>query len=532
MVIAAALRLWALDMGLPHPMTRPDEEVILAQTALVAEGRPDPSYTVYPSAYIHLTWAWGALGLRAAAAARVFPRADYVTVLREHPERLLLIDRALSALAGTLTVAILMLLVRPTLGSSAGLAAGFLIATNFLHVRDSHAVKPDALLTLGVVVALAAMLPLARRATLARGAVAGAAIGLAVAMKYPALLLLGPAYLAAVLGSDGSGWRRLAPGAALMAGLAAAAVFLATAPQLVFDPAARASLLGVLGNVFPQAFPAPAKPVFPPDLVGVPPPPEWWQGYVYHAVFSLRYGMGLLPTLLAPIAVAWGFASRRTLPVLAASWVVIYYAVNGLSPMILARYMTPLTPALALLEAGLVAALVQRVHFRHRWLVLGTVVMLLAAESTWSSVAHDVIAARTDTRVLASRWIAANIPAGARVAVIGTQLWSWGEPVMPSGISWLRAKPDADALEAERIEYVVTHDHVLFSSHVDPAALAVLAPRLELMAEFDPASGHGSAAVFEPLDAYYIPIHNFCAVSRPGPRVRIYRFRASPPAAQ
>jgi hypothetical protein len=84
---------------------------------------------------------------------------------------------------------------------------------------------------------------------------------------------------------------------------------------------------------------------------------------------------------------------------------------------------------------------------------------------------------------------------------------------------------DPAALDAARVDVLVTHDHSLYFSTVDPAALEALAPRLELIADFDPGSGaHGSRAVFEDTDAYYIPVHGFGAVSRPGPHVRIYRY--------
>jgi hypothetical protein len=528
-LVAAVLRFWALDMGLPHPMTRPDEEMILAYTSRPAEGKAGVGWAVYPPAYIYLTWAWGAAGLHLLEAAHVFPRGGYLDVLHEHPERLLIVDRTLSALAGVVTVVLLMAVTRRALGAPAALVAGAFLATSFLHVRDSHAVKPDALLTLGVVAALGTMLPLARRATLARGAAVGLAIGLAMAMKYPAVLLLFPAWVAAVRGSEARGGRRLLPAAALVAGAVAAAVFVATSPALVLDPAARGAVLGVARNIFPSVFPqglsAPPAPLFPKDLVGLPPPRPWWGGLVYHAVFSLRYGVGLLPTLLVPVAVAWGFVSRRTLPVLAAVFAVVYYLVNGLSPMVLARYMTPLVPALAVLEAGLVTALAARLRGpRLRAAVLVLAAMALSAESFASAVAHDRLAARTDTRVLAAEWLAANVPPGSRVAMVGTQLWSWGEPVVPPTLTTVRTKPDAAALDAERIQYVVVHDHVLFTSHVDPDAMAALAPRLRLLADFDPFTGDRAAAVFEDLDAYYIPMQGFGAVGQPGPRVRIYRF--------
>jgi hypothetical protein len=65
----------------------------------------------------------------------------------------------------------------------------------------------------------------------------------------------------------------------------------------------------------------------------------------------------------------------------------------------------------------------------------------------------------------------------------------------------------------------------LFSSHVDAEAFAALTPRLELLADFDPACGSAATAVFEAADAYYLPIAGFGAVCRGGPRVRIYAVR-------
>lgn len=524
LVLAAVLRFWALDMGLPHPMTRPDEEMILAYTALPAEGKP-VVWAIYPPAYVYLTWAWGAGGLRVLESLGVYPRASYLSVLREHPDRVLLVDRVQSALAGVVTVALLMGVTRRAFGAAAAIVAGAVLATNFLHVRDCHAVKPDALLTLGVIAALGAMIPLVRRATVRGGALVGVTIGLAMGMKYPAVLLLAPAYAAAVAGADARGWRRLVPTPALVAGLGAAVTFVATSPSLVLDASGRAGVLSFVHILFPQAFAGTDQLGSLKGLVGVPPPAQWWHGFVYHPTVSLRFGAGLPVTLLAPAAVVWGVWSLTPAGGLAACYAVVHFFVSCLSPATLARYMTPMMPAIAMLEAGLVAALARRAFPPLRAAVLALATIVLVAPSLRASVLHDRIAARTDTRVEAGRWIAENIPAGARVAIVGTQLWGWGEPVLPPSLSVVRLKPELAALESEHVQYVVVHDHVVFSSQVDPAAMAALAPRLELLKEFDPFRGPRSDAVFEPLDAYYIPMDGFAAVERPGPRVRIYRVR-------
>src|SRR5262249_13243674 len=147
--------------------------------------------------------------------------------------------------------------------------------------------------------------------------------------------------------------------------------------------------------------------------------------------------------------------------------------------------------------------------------------LVLAAEPLRSAVAHDRLAARTDTRVLASRWLAEHATPGANVRVLGSRFWPWGVPQIPPNLHAIDVPPTSDALAAAKVAYVVTHDHTLFSSHVPPALMATLAPRLHLLADFDPfVPGRAGEAVFEMSDAYYIPFHGFGAVTRPGPHVR------------
>lgn len=520
--VAAWLRFWALDLGLPHVLARPDEEMIIAHTAPLARGEADLDWAVYPSAYVYLTWAWGAAGLRAGQVLGCMPEGGYLDILRHHPDRLLLVDRVLSAAVGTATVPVLMAVVSPAFGRPAALVAGTLLATNFLHARDSHAVKPDVLLALGIILALHVMVPLAERATAWRGALAGLAIGLTMAMKYPGVILLVPAYLAAVMGASARGWRRLVPGPALVLAAVAGAVFVATSPYLVFNPKTRDAIVYIVRVVFPQLFPEP--PVLP--IPAGAADRAWWDGLVYHASFSLRYGAGLPLTLLAPVAVVWGVASRRPLAVLAAAFAVTYYVVIGVSPAMHARYMTPLVPVLVLLEAGMLGAAARRLASgRAAGVALGAAAALLAAAPLASAIAHNRIAARTDTRVLATRWLAANLPTGARVAVVGTVFWPYGVPQMPSGVQALNVQPDDERLATGQASHLLTHDHVLFPSRVDPEAMAALAPRLRILVEFDPfRPGGRERAIFEEADAYYIPFHNFAAVERPGPLIRIYAF--------
>jgi 4-amino-4-deoxy-L-arabinose transferase-like glycosyltransferase len=530
LLLAAGLRVWGLDAGLPNLRTRPDELEVLQETYRPARGFYKLASSVYPHAYVYLTWLWGEAAVRTAGALGAAPDASYAEAFRRDPARVFLLQRALSAAAGVSTVAALMWVAR-RLGAAAALGAGALLATSFLHVRDTHFVKPEALLGLAVVGALGAMALLAQRACVARGALAGLAVGAAMAAKYTGLLLLLPAWAAAVTGSPARGWRRLAGAPAATVAGTAATFFLATSPQIVADPATRAAIARIPGLVFPQLFPqllADATQLWQPGFEGPDPSPYAGPGSlagaVYHVRFSLWFGAGKLVTLLAPVAVCWGFACRRALPGLAALTCVVWYAVMALSPAHLARYATPMLAPLLLLEAGLLDAAARRFAPRAPRAAFAAAILALAAEPLAASVAHDRILARPDTRVLASEWMSEHVPLGARVAVHGTRFWPWGEPVVPLRRLRVGPEPDAAALERAGARWLVVHEHPLFWSSPDAEALAALAPRLELAARFVPY-GAESRPIFETADAYYAPFAGFAGVERAGPEIRIYSVR-------
>jgi hypothetical protein len=529
--LAAALRLWGVGAGLPNVRTRPDEIEVLHQTALPARGELRLEWSVYPNAYVYATWLWGEAALRAAALLGAPAGAGYAETLAGDPARVLALARGLSVAAGVLAVALLVRIARRPLGDAAALGAGVLLATSFLHVRDSHFVKPEALLSLALVASLGAMLPLAERATAARGALAGLAVGAAAAAKYPGAVLLLPALLAAARGSRRRGWRRFANAPALAAAAAAAAVFFATSPEILLDPATRAAVLRIPGVVFPDLFPGlleGARELAHPRFEGPGPSPYAVPGplgtAVYHARFSLWLGAGRAAAILAPLAVAWGLASRAALPSLAAATCLAWYALIGAAPVHLARYLTPMLAPLLLLESGMLAAAARRFAPRAERAAFAAAIAVVAAEPLAASLAHDRILGHEDTRILATEWMRRELPVGAAVAVHGTRFWPWGEPILPPRVRRVRAEADADSLEAAGAGYLVVHDHPLFWSSADRGALAALAPRLRLLVEFAPYAP-GARPVFETADAYYAPFAGFAGVERPGPHMRIYEFR-------
>ncbi len=540
LLLAALLRFDALGSGLPNPRTRPDELPVVQEMARPARGDFALQMVIYPNAYVYASWLWVEAGLRVAPLVGVEPPGGFQKTLLLAPEDIFWLGRSLSAFAGTAAVLLVLLLARREWGREAGLAAGLLLATCFLHARDSHALKPDALLSFTVLLSLAASAALAERRSASRVAWAGVAFGLAMATKYTGILMAAPLYAAGVMASPARGWRRALPWPALVAGGVGAAVFALTSPQLVFHGPLFELIRSMAGIVLPGLFPnTPDASLvgagLHPDALSVPPGVDlgayadrsWYHGLVFHTTFTLWYGVGALATLLAPFAVAWGIARRRALPVLASVACIVHFVVMGLTPAVTARYLTPMLPMLLLLEAGLLAAAARRLVPGRPALALAVATLVVAAQPLAAIVGHNRIASRTDTRVLATRWMEAHLPPGSRIAVAGSVLMPYGQPVPPPGMRVVTNRLEPDALEAARVDVVVVHDHPLYFSTVDPAALAALSGRLRVLADFDPREGVGDGPepVFEGTDAYYIPFHGFDRVTRPGPHITLYAFQ-------
>jgi len=534
LALAAWLRFWALDFGLPHPMTRPDEKPVLDLTALAARGTLEFDWANYPHAYVYLHWLWGELALRVGSLLGLTASGDYFATWWDDTPLLYTIGRGLTAGVGVLSVGVVMVAARRSLGSVAALLAGSWLAVCLLHVRDSHALKPDVLLALAVQLCIMASVRLAESPSVRRAAVAGLTVGFAAAAKYNGVLTAVPVVAASWIGTRGRALReRLAPLG--VAGLASAIFFAATSPFLLTNEVSQQMLAGNLHAVFPAWFEAPPDGLRGSlDELDLPEPPDWAQhygvlsGFLYHPTFSLRYGVGLAATALLPFALVWGLFSRILLTQLSSLFVIVWFGVVSVSPVLLSRYLTPALLPIAVLEAGVVIAALRRFAPArvHELAVIAG--LLLCAEPLFGSIQLDRLLAQKDSRVRASEWLAVHARPGERALIVGTRFWSWGEPTLPPRVRRVTMGPRL-VIHPQVADWVVAHDHELFWSDADRALLERSLPWLERRADFDPNEPNGPQPIFERNDAWYVPISGFQGVRFPGPRVEIFRVRPREP---
>src|SRR2546422_8212527 len=214
-----------------------------------------------------------------------------------------------------------------------------------------------------------------------------------------------------------------------------------------------------------------------------------WSSDVCSSDLALATPLALLVALRRP---------RRPFLVLASVFTVFYYLVAGTSPVHLARYLTPLVPLLALLVAELARVAVAPLRSPTlRGALFAGLVAALAAEPLARCVAYDRIASRTDTRVLATRWMTDHLPPGAAIAVLGSLYFPIADPDVPPGARRVALPLGATDLARRGVGYVVTHEHhhIPFSRLI-PQQIEALRPHLHLLAEFSPYRD-GPAGAFQ-----------------------------------
>jgi len=538
-LVAAGLRLWALDFGLPSWL-HPDEFSFVFFPLNFFSGDLNPHFFTYPTFHYYLLGLVYGLCFCLQKLFGVGHSLEQFVALHYFWERtqLMWLARLTSALLGIGTVAWTVALGARVGGRRAGWVAGSLLAVCAVHVRQSHLAGVDAAMTFWFVGATWAAARLRERERLADYLVAGALVGLAAATKYPGGLA-GAAVLAAHLLAG----RRLLDRRLWLAGGAALGCFVLGSPYALLD------FKSFQDHFLHQA-----------AHLGAGHGPDLGRGWWYHVRFSLVQGLGW-PALALALVGAFAAGRRRqkeALVVLAGFGV--FYLVMGAGQTVFVRYVLPLMPLQAVLAAKALARLRDG-----RWLVLATVLALV--QPCYHSLRAVALLGREDTRGQARRWIEAHVPQGAALGNFGG--WAGDVRVRTfEGLWWEvshfervfgraqldRALPFLESLESfppfysyviqrsniaaaagsleevERLEatWVILHRHPLGYSQIDSAFAARLEQRAEQVARFSAEGLWTAGARYDPLDAFYVPLSGFGNIERPGPDVEIWKMRDYP----
>lgn len=508
LLLAATLRFASLDFGQGVVAAHPDERNTIKALRATRAGKISYTHVAYGGGYVYplagfvqaveRTLGFERLGGGSPPDAAGRPFGAYVAA------------RGWSGLLSSAAVVVTGVVGARVSGTGTGLVAALLLAASPVAVRDAHFAKADSACTLAVALLLLALT--ANPANTRRFVVMlGLTGGLAASVKYHVGPLLGVAV--ALLAADGT-----SPGARRRRILGFIAVFAAVVLGLnsfwLWAPRG--------GEFFTRLVRSQYEYVQDPWFDGLRANPA-----LYHAETSLRHGFGLPMALLALPAVGaalWQGGRQRLIAITLLGQGLLLL----LNPLTLSRNFLPLAPGLAILVAHLASGVVRTLVPARRSFALALTAIVLVAEPLTQAVRMAWLFGRADTRVLAHRWLSEHAAPGAKITIFGAppDARQYG-----FGNGELRADASADTADRSTRQpapgsYSVWHAYPIpYSSEPLPPSLRQRAP----VVVFDPFSGPTDGAVFEPYDAFYLPLAGFGGIARPGPRIEIRAGGEIPP---
>jgi 4-amino-4-deoxy-L-arabinose transferase-like glycosyltransferase len=519
MALGAFLRLWGLQFGLPHPFARPDEEVVV-DLALGVLKDPNPHFFDWPTLFAYMTAAvYAALFAIERSIGGAITDATVAKALFE--PALHLVPRVLSAAAGIATIAALFGAAKELFSTRVALLASAFLAVTFLHVRDSHFGVTDVPATF---LAVCAFWEIARCATkgvtLRRAAVAGVLCGLATSTKYNTALMLLPAIVAIVWQPERPARPRRVIRALVVLLLGAAIAFVAGTPYAVLDSSTFLAAVTGVGRHLQAGHVVMAR------------------GWMYHAIFTLRYGLGIPLLAGAGLGGLWLIARQPRAAALVLAFPVPYYIVLGSGLTVFVRYMVPIVPFACLAAAVFVDrfadALVnwlKQSHAAVRHTATAALAAVIAIPTATSSVLFDRLMTKSDTRVLGAEWVVSKFPKGATIYQNGygyVQLRPTPLVLYPEyGYNDRTNRFEREGRPTTSPDVIVLHDSPLGVYTLVPAPIAALVEAdYVLVATFTAITPSGAQqAVYDLDDAFFAPFGGIENALRPGSNIRVFERR-------
>ena len=502
-VVGAALRLYPLDFGLPYLHARPDEEVATGIAVRMLErGDLNPHFFHWPSLTFYLFAAvfWlnkAIVGL--AYSDVVYSSADYFQI-----------GRGVVAAVGASTMVLVYRIGQRVDSDRTGVVATAVFAVAILHVRESHFAMTDVLATCFATASLAQILRALNHPDRGRAvtwfAVAGFSGGLAASTKYNAA----------------------AVGVAMVA---AQIVWMMRERRLALRPVVAYAVLFGVGFLAATPYALLDYPKFKEDLIfdithlsgghGI----NLGRGWIYHLTHSLPFGLGPTAFLAALIGIVSLVRRHGRYAFVIGSYGLALYIVLGSGYTVFFRYMLPLVPVLCVAAALGIEEVANWLGGRRS--AYAALLVITIGPGLVNSAWLDVLLARTDSRVLAARWLAPQLQREHTLHDAGGPYSALDLAEVPFH-EW-RFDADANsfgAADGKTPDWLVLYDSPLHTYTRMPWQLRTLAAtRYTLVHSIEATTGARRDAVYDLQDAFFMPVWGFWTVQRPGPTVLIYRLK-------
>ncbi len=473
----------------------------------------NPHFAIYPAAQMYVQHA-ALIGYAALLGKRKNFRSAYAS---DNQARAYLVARRVSAAFGTATIPAIYFAGVASFGSGAALTAAAIAALSTIHVRESKYATTDVAAAFWITLTIAMILLMIRRGRYIDYAGAGFFAGLATATKYPAgaiVLAIATAHLGRCRRERRPPLRTLIDSRVYVAGIVAVTAFACTTPYTLLDWHQT-----LRDYAYQEGFVA--------HGVNNPALGHGWWWLLFQAMPN-SFGLGLESLLL--ISLFWATFSRKVgaLSMLTFAGVALV-GMTG-SMYVFYRYLIIPLPAMALLAGVFITDMkdIALDLFGHRRaaVIVAFTLGLLLAPSAVRDLQLNRLMLRTDTRTLARLWIDAHMRAGSAIAETDSTT-PYGKPQL--GATY-RVVPlgDIQALTEEKVGWILSDSFgplSYYSPGPSERELSMLNSKATLLFDTNPIIYGAPRPIYDPNDAFYVPLQHITSVRRPGPRIRIWKLQ-------
>lgn len=418
MVLAALLRVYGITWGFPE-LLHGDEPFEMNRALRLGTGAYDWDRVNKGGFYLLLFFEIAVTYVALLISGVVDGSQQFARFFVEHEANFYLAGRLTSAFLGVVTVYLLFSATKKHHGILAALLAALLLAVSSLHTINSHYSTLDVLLTLLVLCTCRLAFDIAENGGRAKFVGCGFFAGLAVATKLPAVLLVIPIAVSAII-PVWEGSKRFRP--QLINLMLAYLIFGLT--TIVVSPGYAVAYLDPAGlqNAFGRIFGVSGGDHQAPVELTAAAAVNLWAFYSAH----LLENFGLLGLVLCVFATVYGIVMKRKTLIICLSFVFPYFLIICLvkSNLYYSRYLLPILPLMCLVIAvGLetiyrssLGSRLSRGASLFALVFLSLSVLLPMFLGSWSSAKRFT---EPDTRILATQWVEANLPENSKILMPG-----------------------------------------------------------------------------------------------------------------
>ncbi|MBI3252621.1 MAG: glycosyltransferase family 39 protein [Candidatus Omnitrophica bacterium] len=377
LVASFLLRVAGVHFGLPH-LYHQDEPIVVNHALAYALGDFNPHFFKIPPLLSALLFLVYGVFYSFLAIFGHFSKEMFAELFFRDPGIFYLIGRLVfGAAAGTATVWALYALTKKMLDRRTALLSAALLASSFLHARDSHYLYADIPMTFCVVMVFYE-LEKKRRKESRFSWLPSLWAGAAIAFKYIALPVALPILADDILEKRGAG--------AVFRSLFLVGIF-----YLALNPFSLIDFNFFITEIRSQA------------RVEVSPP------FFHHLLYSLGEGQGLPAVFAGLYGLPLLAADRRRVPFV--SFAVGYYFLIAFFSQPYERYAIPVLPFLCVSAAFFVTRVIPRPRLQ---VAIG---FLLVLTPLAKALYLDSTLFKEDTRTQAKVWMERSLPEGAAVVL-------------------------------------------------------------------------------------------------------------------